>query len=192
MMFKHLKELGLEKHDTDGPSGNLYVAPNPELFIAKGEALRGETSAGSVEGSPPSTDEGRRAGPALQDQHRQGGPAKSKPIVAWADLSDGEQLRGVNQGSWRGEQPPKSLACETVLLRKVPKPRVLKGPARWADGEAAHMGALKDQTQEDAIEVIRAKHDSKVDVGEGYSPPSVVKEAVAMVSREGFSLDLTA
>ena len=117
-MLKHLKELGLEKHDPIG----------------------------SVEGSPPSTDGGRRAGPELQDQHRQGGPAKSKPTVTWADLSDDEQVRGANQGSWRGEQALRSLACDTVLVRKVPNPRVSKAPASWADGEAAHMGALKDQT----------------------------------------------
>ena len=64
MMFKHLKELGLEKRDPTG----------------------------SVEGSPPRTDKGRRAGLAFQDQHRQGGPVKSKPTVTWADLSDDEQL----------------------------------------------------------------------------------------------------
>ena len=140
MMFKHLKKLGSEKHDL------IW----------------------SVEGSPPSTDEGRRAGPALQDQHRQGGPANSKPTVTWADLSDDEQLRGANHGSWKSERVPNSLACDTV---RRPRPEdvalsVKRGPANWADEEAAHMGALKDRVQEDAMEVIRAKHDSKVDVGE--------------------------
>ena len=42
------------------------------------------------------------------------------------------------------------------------------------------------------MEVIRAKYDSKVDVGEVYSPPRVVTEAVAMGLRKGVSLDLTA
>ena len=76
MMFKHLKEQGLEEHDPIG----------------------------FVEGSSPSTDEGRQARLALQHQHRQGGPAKSKPTVTWAELSDDKQLRRANQGSWRGEE----------------------------------------------------------------------------------------
>ena len=42
------------------------------------------------------------------------------------------------------------------------------------------------------MEVVRAKHGAKVDVGEVYSPPRVVTEAVAMGLRKGFSLDLTA
>ena len=116
----------------------------------------------------------------------------SKLTVTWSDLSNDEQLRGANQGSWRGEEAPRSLACDTVLVRKVPKPRVSKGPARWADGEAEHMGVLKNQIQEDAMEVIRAKHDSKVDVGEVYAPTRVVTEAAAMGLKKGFSLDLTA
>ena len=42
------------------------------------------------------------------------------------------------------------------------------------------------------MEVVRAKHNSTVDVGEEYSPPRVVLEARKMGLREGFSLDLTA
>ena len=42
------------------------------------------------------------------------------------------------------------------------------------------------------MEVIRAKHNSKVDGGEVYSPPRVVTEAVAAGTRKGFSVDLTA
>ena len=42
------------------------------------------------------------------------------------------------------------------------------------------------------MEVVRAKHNSKVDVGEVYYPPRVVTEAVAMGLRTGFSLDHTA
>ena len=54
------------------------------------------------------------------------------------------------------------------------------------------MGDLKDQIQENAMEAIRAKQDSEVDVGDVYSPPRMVTEAVAMGLRKGFSLDLTA
>ena len=66
-----------------------------------------------------------------------------KPTVTWAELSDDEQVRGANQGSWRGEPAPRSLACDTVLVRKHPK---LKGPASWTDGEAEHTDALMSQT----------------------------------------------
>ena len=34
---------------------------------------------GSIAGSPPSADDDRRVGPAVNDQHKQGGPTKSKP-----------------------------------------------------------------------------------------------------------------
>ena len=46
----------------------------------------------SVEGSPPSTDDGRRVEPALHDDHRQGGSTEPKLVrhVSWADMSEDE------------------------------------------------------------------------------------------------------
>ena len=134
-LFRHLKKFGLNHRD-----------PN-----------------GSVEELPPSTDDGRQAGPVLHDHHRQGGPAKSKPRVQWADMASDEEE-------------------ERAVVRT----------ARWDDGEVRDLDMLSSQTQEDAMEVVRAKHNAGVDVGEIYSPPRVVAEAEAMGLRKGFSLDLTA
>ena len=55
-----------------------------------------------------------------------------------------------------------------------------EGPASWADGEAEHMDALESQAQEDAIAFVRVKCGSKFGVGEVYSPPRLVTEAVAL------------
>ena len=71
-------------------------------------------------------------------------------------MSDDEQLQGANNGSWKGKEAPRSLACDTVVMRRVPKPRVSATGASWTDEDAADMDALKDQAQEDAMEVIRA------------------------------------
>ena len=120
-MFKHLRDSGL-----DSPSG-------------------------SVEGSPPSTDEDRQAWPVLHYQHAQGGPAKLKPTAKGADIEDDNFSRVV-----------------------IPQVEPTQGV-----GEDAAMSALSTHANEDAMTFARAKHDSKVDVGEVYSPPRVFAEARA-------------
>ena len=65
----------------------------------------------SVEGSPPSTDDDRRVGPADSDDHKQGGPTKSKPISAK------EGRRGLYDVCEVFSPPRISFAAERLGLR---------------------------------------------------------------------------
>ena len=84
--LKCLGELGVK--EMEGLIEEMLITA--EEFIE--ESTTTDKESGSVEGSPPSTDEGRRVEPVLQDQHKQGGSTEPKPIrqVNWADMSDEE------------------------------------------------------------------------------------------------------
>lgn len=82
-----------------------------------------------------------RAGGALNHQDARGTPSKAKPGVKWADIEDDSHESARNY------------------------------VGKWNSGDVKAMNALKSQSREQAVEVVRAKHNSTVDVGEVYSPP---------------------
>ena len=64
-----------------------------EMLVTAEEYMEDATATESVEGSPPSTDEGRRVEPELQDEHTQGGSTEPKLVrqVSWADMLEEEE-----------------------------------------------------------------------------------------------------